>query len=100
MSDSNIIIAELREDVGKGASRRLRREGKVPAVIYGGDRDPVALTLDLETLLHATEKESFCASVLEIRVGKKAKQQAKVRDLHRHPVKAGVMHVVVMRGSA
>ena len=97
MSDSNIIIAELREDVGKGASRRLRREGKVPAVIYGGDRDPVALTLDLETLLHATEKESCFAYVLEIRVGKKAKQQALVRGMHRQPFKPGVNHVDFMR---
>jgi large subunit ribosomal protein L25 len=45
MSDTTIITAELRKDVGKGASRRLRREGKVPAVIYGGDKDPVSLSL-------------------------------------------------------
>ena len=51
MSDTNSIIAELREDVGKGASRRLRRDGRVPAVIYGGRRDPVALTVDQDELL-------------------------------------------------
>ena len=85
MSDTNIITAEIREDVGKGASRRLRRDGKVPAVIYGGDRDPVALTLDQDELLHATDTESFFSSVLEIRVGDKIKQQAVVRDMHRHP---------------
>ena len=69
MSDSNIITAEIREDVGKGASRRLRRSGKVPAVIYGGQRDPVSLTVQQRELLHAAEEESFYASVLEIRVG-------------------------------
>ena len=100
MSDSNIITAELREDVGKGASRRLRRDGKVPAVIYGGDRDPVALTLDQDELLHAAEKEAFFASVLEIRVGKKTKQQAVIRDMHRHPFKPLIMHVDFMRVSA
>ena len=100
MSDSNSIIAELREDVGKGASRRLRRAGKVPAVIYGGDRDPVALTLGLQELLHACENESFFASVLEIKVGKKKTQQAIVRDMHRHPYKPIIMHVDFMRVSA
>ena len=100
MSDSNIITAELRKDVGKGASRRLRRDGKVPAVIYGGDRDPVALTLDQDELLHSAENEAFFASVLEIRVGKKTKQQAVIRDMHRHPFKPLIMHVDFMRVSA
>ena len=40
MTDLNIINAEIREDVGKGASRRLRLQGKIPAVIYGGDKEP------------------------------------------------------------
>jgi large subunit ribosomal protein L25 len=100
MSYSNIINAEIREDVGKGASRRLRRDGKVPAVIYGGDRDPVALTLDQDELLHAAEKEAFFASVLEIQVGDKIKQQAVVRDMHRHPYKPLIMHIDFMRVSA
>ena len=100
MSDTNIIVAELREDVGKGASRRLRRQGKVPAVIYGGHRDPVALTLEQETLLHVSENEAFYASVLEIQVGKDRKQQAVVRDMHRHPYKPIIMHIDFMRVSA
>ncbi len=100
MSDSNSIIAEIREDVGKGASRRLRREGKIPAVIYGGDRDAVALTLDHDELLHATEQESFFSSILEIKVGEKITQQAIVRDLSRHPYKPVILHVDFMRVSA
>jgi large subunit ribosomal protein L25 len=100
MSYSNIINAEIREDVGKGASRRLRRGGKVPAVIYGGDRDPVALTLDQDELLHAAEKEAFFSSVLEIQVGDKIRQQAVVRDMHRHPFKPLIMHIDFMRVSA
>jgi large subunit ribosomal protein L25 len=100
MSDTTIINAEIREDVGKGASRRLRREGKVPAVIYGGDRDPVALTLEQRELLHEAENEAFYASILEIRVGEDRTQQAVVRDMQRHPYKPQIMHIDFMRVSA
>jgi large subunit ribosomal protein L25 len=100
MSDTTTINAEIREDVGKGASRRLRREGKVPAVIYGGDRDPVTLAVEQGDLLHATENEAFFASILEIKVGKDRKQQAVVRDMHRHPYKPVIMHIDFMRVSA
>jgi len=100
MSDTNFITAEIREDVGKGASRRLRRSGKVPAVIYGGQKDPVALTVEQRELLHAAEEESFYASVLEIRVGEDRVQQAVVRDIHRHPHKPLIMHIDFMRVSA
>ncbi len=100
MSDTTTIIADFREDVGKGASRRLRREGKVPAVIYGGDRDPATLTLDQEELLHAAENEAFYASILEIQVGKDKKQQAVVRDMQRHPFKPIILHIDFMRVSA
>lgn len=99
MSEKTTIIAEFREDVGKGASRRLRHAGKVPAVIYGGHRDPVALTLQQAELLHMTEKESFYASILDIKVGDR-KQQAVVRDMQRHPFKPIIMHIDFMRVSA
>ena len=85
MSDFNVITAEFRTDVGKGASRRLRREGKVPAIIYGGHRDPVALTLPHTALLHIAENESFYSSIIEIKIGDDISQQAIVRDMHRHP---------------
>jgi large subunit ribosomal protein L25 len=100
MSETTTIIAELREDVGKGASRRLRREGKVPAVIYGGQKDPVALTVTQQELLHAAENEAFYASILEVKVGKKSTQQAVVRDMHRHPYKPIIMHIDFLRVSA
>jgi large subunit ribosomal protein L25 len=94
------IVAEFREDVGKGASRRLRHSGKVPAIIYGGHRDPVALTLQQDELLHATEDESFFASILEIQVADGRTQQAVVRDMHRHPYKPIIMHIDFMRVTA
>jgi large subunit ribosomal protein L25 len=100
MSETTTITAELREDVGKGASRRLRREGKVPAVIYGGRRDAVALSVSHADLLHASENEAFYASILEIEVGKDRKQQAVVRDMHRHPYKPIILHIDFMRVSA
>ncbi|HLF31201.1 MAG TPA: 50S ribosomal protein L25/general stress protein Ctc [Xanthomonadales bacterium] len=100
MSIHHSIVAEFREDVGKGASRRLRRQGKVPAIIYGGHRDPVALTLHQHELMHASEHESFYASIIEIRVSDDLTQQAVVRDMHRHPFKPFIMHVDFMRVSA
>ena len=100
MSETTTINVELRKDVGKGASRRLRREGKVPAVIYGSHKDPVALTLELNDLLHATENEAFYASILEIKIDEKTSQQAVVRDMHRHPFKPIIMHIDFLRVSA
>ena len=100
MSDSNTITAEIREDVGKGASRRLRRAAKVPAVIYGGDRDPVALTIEHDELLHASDQEAFFSSILELKVDEKTTQQVIVRDMHRHPFKPIIMHIDFMRVSA
>jgi large subunit ribosomal protein L25 len=100
MSEQTIITAEMREDVGKGASRRLRREGRVPAVIYGGHREPANLSLGQNELLHLAENESFYASILEIRVGKDKTQQAVVRDMHRHPYKPVIMHIDFLRVSA
>jgi large subunit ribosomal protein L25 len=100
MSVHHTVVAEFREDVGKGASRRLRRQGKVPAIIYGGHRDPVALTLHQTALLRAAEHESFYASIIEIQVGEDITQQAVVRDMHRHPYKPIIMHIDFMRVSA
>jgi large subunit ribosomal protein L25 len=100
MSETTTIIAEFREDVGKGASRRLRHEGKVPAVIYGGHREPVALTVQQTELQHAAEHESFFSKILEIQVGKDKTQQAVVRDMQRHPYKPVIMHIDFMRVSA
>ncbi len=99
MSELKTIIAETRDDVGKGASRRLRREGKVPAVVYGGDLEPKALTLHHQTVLHQADHESFFSSVLELKVGDKG-QQVVLRDLQRHPYKPVIMHIDFQRISA
>jgi large subunit ribosomal protein L25 len=100
MSEKNTISAVIREDVGKGASRRLRREDRVPAVLYGGGQDPVALTLEHREVLHAAESESFFSSILEIQVDDGRRQQAVIRDLQRHPYKPRIVHVDFLRVSA
>ena len=98
MSDY-IFEAQVREQQGTGASRRLRREGKIPAVLYGDDKPAVALTLEHDNLLHATEHESFYASVLTLTVDGK-KQEALVKDLQRHPFKPKILHADFVRVSA
>ncbi len=100
MTDSNILNAEVREDVGKGASRRLRHQGKIPAVIYGGEKDPATLTLEHGPLMHAAAQESFYSSILEIKVADGRTQKVVVRDVHHHPYKLQIMHLDFMRVSA
>jgi len=98
MSKKYKIPAEIRTDVGKGASRRLRRAGRVPAVVYGGDREPVAITIDHDFLLHEADEEAFHSSVLELDAGKK-KQAVVLRDLQRHPFKPLLIHGDFLRVS-
>ncbi len=91
------INAELRQDVGKGASRRLRRAGQsIPAVIYGGGKDAVSITLNSNQLGKAMQNEAFYSQVLSVVIGPDS-EQAVVRDLQRHPVNERVMHVDFLR---
>jgi len=98
MSKKYKIPAEMRTDVGKGASRRLRRAGRIPAVVYGGDREPASITIDHDFLLHEAEEEAFHSSILELNVGKK-KQAVVLRDLQRHPFKPLLTHADFLRVS-
>ncbi len=100
MTNSTVIHAEIREDVGKGASRRLRHQGKIPAVIYGGKKAPATLTIEHGPLMHAAALESFFSSILEIQVADGRTQKVIVRDVHHHPYKAQIMHLDFMRVSA
>lgn len=96
MSDEFDLVAEFREDQGKGASRRLRKEGKVPAIIYGGGRPPRALAFDHNKVLRELETESFYSSILNIKVGNKS-QPAVVKDVQRHPAKPFILHMDFQR---
>jgi large subunit ribosomal protein L25 len=83
--------------MGKGASRRLRRlADKVPAIIYGGDKDPQPLTLVRKDLEKSLENEAFYSQVLTINIGS-AKEKAILKDLQRHPAKDRVMHADFLR---
>ncbi|MDH5371231.1 MAG: 50S ribosomal protein L25/general stress protein Ctc [Gammaproteobacteria bacterium] len=99
MSASFNIEAELRTDLGKGASRRLRHEEKFPAVVYGAGKDPVSLTLDHKKFMHNLENEAFYSHILTLNVGGK-EEQVVLKDLQRHPAKVAVMHADFLRVSA
>ena len=96
MAEDFDLIAEIREDAGKGASRRLRKEGKVPAIIYGGGRAPRALVFDHNRVLQQLENEKFYSSVLNIRVGDKS-QAVILKDVQRHPARPFIMHMDFQR---
>jgi len=99
MSKQFKIPAELRTDVGKGASRRLRRAGRVPAVVYGAGRDPATITVDHDSVLHMADEEAFHSSILELVVGDDRRQKVVIRDLQRHPFKPLLTHIDFLRVS-
>ena len=91
------VDAKLRDDVGKGASRRLRREGRVPVVLYGAGREPRNLTLNHNKVLRLIEDEGFFSSIIEFSADGGAKQKVVIKDMQRHPAKPVIMHMDFMR---
>ena len=96
MSKSFTVGAESRNDQGKGASRRLRRAGQVPAILYGGKGEPSNITLNQLSLLTMIDNEKFYSSIVTIKLDGKD-QQAIVKDVQMHPAKAQVLHVDLQR---
>ncbi|MGD2112962.1 MAG: 50S ribosomal protein L25/general stress protein Ctc [Gammaproteobacteria bacterium] len=96
MAISFELAAEPRTDMGKGASRRLRHAGKVPAIMYGGDKEPESLALSHNQLIRNLEHEAFYSHILTIKVGA-AETQAILRDLQRHPSRPVILHVDLQR---
>ncbi|MDO4879600.1 MAG: 50S ribosomal protein L25/general stress protein Ctc [Neisseria sp.] len=86
------IQATVREDQGTGASRRLRREGQVPAVLYGDNQDAVAIAVDHKTMFYALEKESFHTSLIKLTLNGKT-QEVIIRDFQIHPFRQQVQHI-------
>lgn len=99
MSNEITLNAEVRSNSGKGASRRLRKEQKVPAIVYGGKGEPQLLTIAYKELVKALESESFYTQVLTLLVDGK-KQQAVLRDLQRHPSRGEPTHADFQRVDA
>ena len=93
------LNAEPRAGKGTGASRRLRHAGKIPAVIYGGGKDPVMVQLDHNPVYHMVENEAFFTSILTVKMNG-ASDQAVLRDIQMHPFKPRIQHMDLQRISA
>ena len=99
MAENFILEAEPRDDLGKGASRRLRRTGKVPAIIYGAGKEPTSISLDQNKLIHHLENEAFFSHILTVKLGGK-EESAILKAVQRHPSKPTINHVDLQRVSA
>jgi large subunit ribosomal protein L25 len=97
MSAQIELTAELREETGKGASRRLRRHAdQVPGIVYGGEQEPAKIMVEHRILKKLVEQEAFFSSILNLKLGKKT-QKVVLKDLQRHPYKPKVLHFDLQR---
>ncbi|WP_303287937.1 50S ribosomal protein L25/general stress protein Ctc [Marinobacter sp. SS8-8] len=97
MSQEFVIEAFPRDDQGRGASRRLRREErKIPAIIYGGGKDATAVSIWHNELKKALENEAFFSHVLTVELNGK-KESVILKDLQRHPYKPLLTHADFLR---
>ncbi len=96
MSHNYVLEAELRTEQGKGASRRLRREDKMPAIVYGAGKEPVAITLTHHVIRNHLDDEAFYSQILTLKLEGK-EEKVVLRDVQRHPSKALILHLDLMR---
>jgi large subunit ribosomal protein L25 len=96
MSDIILIAAEQRERAGKGVARALRREGLVPAVIYGDNKDPVGVSLSRKDFTKLYNTGRLMSTLIDIEVEGK-KTRVLTRDLQLHPVRDDIMHADFLR---
>src|ERR1700727_578724 len=96
MKTSFELVAEFREMQGKGASRRLRHEGKVPVILYGGHADARPLSLSHQKLILMLDNERFYSTILSLKVGDQT-QAAILKDVQRHPYKNAILHIDFQR---
>jgi len=90
------VNAVVREDRGKGASRRLRKEEKVPSIVYGGSKAPLMISLNIYEITHLLEDEDTFTSVLDLVIDK-SKESVVIKDIQRHPAKKSISHVDFLR---
>jgi large subunit ribosomal protein L25 len=93
------VSAEKRDAKGTGASRRLRRAGNVPGIIYGANKDPEMVSFNHDKLYHLLENEAFHTSIIDVKTGNET-QQAILRDVHHHPFRQQILHMDMQRVSA
>src|SRR5579862_3494669 len=86
------LAAQFRDTVGKGAARKLRTAGSIPAVIYGHGRDPQALAINTYSLERLLEKISYRTTVIELEMGG-ASARTLIREIQRHPFRKQILHV-------
>lgn len=96
MSDQFELIARTRARSGTALVRRLRREGDVPAVLYGGGKDNLSIAVNHDVLFHSLEKEEFHSAIIVINTDGN-KEQAILRDVVRHPHKTSILHADFQR---
>ena len=97
MSEKFEVLAESRTDTGKGASRRLRRTGSVPAVVYGGGKlDPVSIQIAHKDVYMASQNEWFYSAIIDLSLGGDV-QKVLLRDMQRHPFKQQILHLDFLR---
>lgn len=94
------VVATTRSVQGTSASRRLRRTGKVPGIVYGSTETPVSIELDHNDLFHALRKEAFHASILDLEIDGSAASSVLLRDVQMHPFKQQVLHIDFQRVAA
>ncbi|WP_295884771.1 50S ribosomal protein L25/general stress protein Ctc [uncultured Thiohalocapsa sp.] len=99
MSEIFEVVAQPRTDGGKGASRRLRRQGLVPGIVYGGHRDPQMVSVLHSELYRQLDYEAFYSSILNLKLDGETTQVV-LKDLQRHPAKPFIIHVDFQRISA
>ena len=96
MATSHVIKVERRDDDGRGASRRLRKTGKVPAIVYGGELAPVSIQIEHNDVWLASQHEWFYSAILDLSLNGDV-QKVLLRDLQRHPFKQQLMHLDFQR---
>lgn len=99
MSANFIVNAELRTDQGKGASRRLRRTGRLPGILYGAHKEPTMISLTHHEMIHHLEDEAFYSNLLTLNLGDK-QETVVIKDLQRHPSKPFILHADFQRVQA
>lgn len=100
MSNDFVLNAKAREDVGKGASRRLRRLAQeIPAIIYGGKKEPQNISLAENEFAHALENEAFYSHIITINLEGGKAQDVILKDIQRHPAKPKILHADFLRVS-
>ena len=93
------LIAALRDEAGTSNSRRLRRSGMVPAVIYGAGKENLSLVIDHNLLLNKLASESFLTSILSIKI-QDNEESVLIKDIQVHPSKRQIMHLDLQRVKA